>query len=359
MKTYKHLYPQIYAFENLYRAFRRARQGKRRQPAVAAFENNLEDSLIELQTALQEERYQPGAYTNFTLYDGKPRHISAAPFRDRVVHHALCNVIEPLWEARFIHDSYACRRGKGTHAALDRCTAFARRYPYVLQADIVQFFPSVDHAILETLLARHIADPPTLRLCQHIIASGAGLHAATYEMQWFPGDDLLAALRPRGLPIGNQTSQFWGNVYLHALDRFVKQELHCPAYLRYADDLLLFARDKPTLHHWRQAISRFLAQLRLLIHPHKTRIYPTICGIPFLGFTVFADHRRLKRSNGVAFSRRLRGKVRALAQGHLTRAELHASVQGWVAHAQHGDTYRLRTALLSRVPIPREVLPHG
>jgi len=359
MKTYKQLYPQICTFENLYLAFRRARKGKRSKPAVAAFENNLEDNLIALQDTLQEERYQPGAYTNFTLYDGKPRHISAAPVRDRVVHHALCNVIEPIWEARFIHDSYACRQGKGTHAALDRCTAFARRYPYVLQADIVQFFPSVDHAVLEALLARHIADPPTLRLCQRIIASGAGLHAATYEMQWFPGDNLLAALRPRGLPIGNQTSQFWGNVYLHELDQFVKQELHCPAYLRYADDLLLFAPDKPTLHQWRRAISHFLERLRLRIHPHKSRIYPTRCGIAFLGFTVFPDHRRLKRTNGVAFGRRFRGKVRALAQGQLTRAELHASVQGWLAHATHGDTYRLRASLLSRLSIPAEVLPHG
>jgi len=352
MKTYKHLYERICAFDNLYLAFRRARRGKRRQPAVAAFEFNLEDNLLALQDELMNETYRPGAYTHFTLYDGKPRRISAAPFRDRVAHHALCNVVEPIWEARFIHDSYACRKGKGTHAALDRCTQFARRYPYVLQCDAVQFFPSVDHQILLGLLARRIADPRTLRLCQLVIGSGAGIHEDTYRLVWFPGDDLLAALRPRGLPIGNQTSQFWGNVYLHELDLFVKQTLCCLAYIRYVDDLLLFAADKPTLHHWQREIERFLQDLRLIIHPHKSRIYPTHCGIPFLGFVVFPDHRRLKQANGVAFGRRFRRQVQAYAAGRLPGERLEAGLRGWIAHAAHGDTYRLRASLVSRVTIP-------
>ena len=144
MKTFKNLYPRICAFENLELAFRKARRGKRRRANVAAFEGNLDLELLSLQDELLSGTYRPGGYRHFTLYEGKPRRISAAPFRDRVAHHALCNVIEPIWEARFIHDSYACRAGKGTHAALDRCTYFARRHPYVLQADIVQFFPLVD-----------------------------------------------------------------------------------------------------------------------------------------------------------------------------------------------------------------------
>ncbi len=157
MKTFKNLYPKIYAFETLEPAFRKARRGKRHQPNVAAFECNLDLELLALQDELADESYRPGGYRHFTIYDGKPRRISAAPFRDRVVHHALCTVTEPIWEARFIRDSYACRRGKGTHAALDRCTQFARRHPYVLQCDIVQFFPSVDHEILHHLLARYVA----------------------------------------------------------------------------------------------------------------------------------------------------------------------------------------------------------
>ena len=352
MKTFKHLYPRIYDFENLHLAFRKARRGKRSRPDVAAFEMNLELELPRLQDELASETYCPSPYRHFTLYEGKPRRISAAPFPDRVVHHALCNAIEPIWEARFIHDSYACRKGKGTHAALDRATHFARRYRYLLQGDVVQFFPSVDHAILFNMLARHVACPPTLRLIESIIASGTGIHDAAYEMQWFPGDDLLAAARPRGLPIGNQTSQFWANVYLHELDRFVKQSLHCPAYLRYCDDFLLFADDKPTLHQWRRQIEAFLVSLRLKLHAHKTTVYPVSNGIPFLGFRVYPAHRRLQRSNGLRFQRRFKKLLRHHQTGATNTAKMNASVQGWVAHAVHADTYRLRQSIFQRATIP-------
>jgi RNA-directed DNA polymerase len=354
MKTYKYLYPRIYAFENLYLAFCKARQGKRSRPDVATFEFNLELELPKLQEELADETYRPGPYRHFTLYERKPRRISAAPFRDRVVHHALCNVIEPPWEARFVHDSYACRVGKGTHAALDRCTFFARRHPFALQGDIVQFFPSVDHTILYNLLARRIACPPTLRLIQRIIASGAGVHADNWEMQWFPGDDLLVATRPRGLPIGNQTSQFWANVYLHELDRFVKQTLRCPAFVRYCDDFLLFADHKSVLHRWRREIEEFLVTLRLRLHPRKSVLYPVTSGIPFLGFLVFPDHRRLRRDNGVFFQRRLERLLRRYAAGRLSRESLDASVRGWIGHAAHGDTWHLRWSILRRFVIPRQ-----
>lgn len=352
MKTFKNLYLKITDFATLETAFRKARRGKRHQVNVATFETNLDQELLALQQELQDETYRPGGYRHFTLYDGKPRRISAAPFRDRVVHHALCHITEPIWEARFIRDSYACRVGKGTHAALDRCTHFARRYPYVLQADIVQFFPSVDHAILRNLLAHHIACPPTLRLIDKIMASGAGIHADRYEMQWFPGDDLLAAPRPRGLPIGNQTSQFWANVYLHALDQFVKEELRCPAYVRYCDDFMLFAPDKPTLHRWREKIERFLVTLRLKIHANKTRIFPVRTGISFLGFIVFPTHRRLQRQNGIRFRRRYQKLRQQVATGDIELAQLHQSVQAWIAHAAHGNTWGLRRTLL-RPPIPK------
>lgn len=356
MKTFKNLYPRIVSFANLERAFHKARRGKRGQANVAAFECNLDVELLQLHDELRSETYRPGGYRHFHLYDGKPRRISAAPFRDRVVHHALCNVIEPIWEARFIHDSYACRVGKGTHAALDRCTYFARRYPYVLQCDVVQFFPSVDHPILRTLLAHHVACPPTLRLMDKIIDSGAGIHRERYQMQWFPGDDLLAATRHRGLPIGNQTSQFWANVYLHQLDRFAKQDLRCKAYLRYCDDFMLFAPDKPTLHRWRREIEAFLTTLRLKIHDHKTSVHPVRNGIPFLGFLVFPAHRRLARPNGVKFQRRYKRQRQQLARGEISREQLDQSVQAWIAHTGHGDTWGLRRALL-RPTIPK--MPSG
>jgi retron-type reverse transcriptase len=159
-KTYKHLYPKICAFENLYQAHRKARRGgKRKRPEVAAFEHDLGENLLRLREELLAQTYRPGAYHNFIVIERKERKISAAPYRDRVVHHALINVIGPIFEARFIHDTYANREGKGTHAALDRAQYFARRHPYVLQCDVREFFPSIDHAILQGLLARHIACP--------------------------------------------------------------------------------------------------------------------------------------------------------------------------------------------------------
>jgi retron-type reverse transcriptase len=211
------MYAQLCSWDNLLLAYRKAAKGKRGHPDVAAFEYRLEDNLLQLQRELLEKSYQPGEYHSFYIHDPKKRLISAAPFRERVVHHALCNLIEPLFERSFIFDSYANRIGKGTHRALDRAQQFARRYPYVLPCDIRQFFPSIDHAILREILARKMDDADVLWLVDRILASGAGVLSEEYEMAWFPGDDLFAVTRPRGLPIGNLTSQFWANCYLNPL----------------------------------------------------------------------------------------------------------------------------------------------
>jgi retron-type reverse transcriptase len=356
LKTYQNLYPQIHSFENLYLAYKAAARGKRGRPDVAAFEVNLEDNLLQLQTELEAQTYAPGPYHHFIIYEPKRRRISAAPFRDRVIHHALVRVIEPIFERRFIHDSYACRRGKGTHRALNRCTYFARHHRFVLKCDIVKFFPSMDHAVLRDMLARLIADDQTLRLIDRILNSGQGVLADEYEMVWFPGDDLMAALRSRGLPIGNQTSQFWANVYLNPMDQFIKRELRCRAYLRYCDDFLLFDDDKQQLWAWREAIMDFLVWLRLTLHEKENTVFPVSNGIPFLGWQVFPTHRRLKRRNGVAFARRFRCLAAAYVDGEIDGEQLLTSVQGWVAHAKHGNTYGLRRALVSSCLIPRRNL---
>lgn len=347
MKRYGNLYSQVTAFENLYTAYRKAAKGKRGQANVAAFEFNLEHNLFTLQEELAAKTYQPGAYRSFYIHDPKYRLISAAPFRDRVVHHALVNVIEPLFERTFIGDSYANRKDKGTHAALDRAQEFARRYRYVLQCDVVQFFPSIDHQILRGILARKLADNDVLWLSGQILESGADVLVNEYEMVYFSGDDLFAMQRFRGLPIGNLTSQFWGNVYLNALDQFVKRALHCTGFLRYVDDFLLFSNSKQQLWTWKNAVRAKLAELRLTLHERSSTVYPVTNGIPFLGFRIYPTHRRLKRRNGVAFARRY-GKLRqAAARGEITLEEIDRRVQGWLAHAAHGDTYGLRRSLLA------------
>ena len=190
-----------------------------------------------------------GCLPIFFVHEPKRRKISAAPFRDRVVHHALCNLIEPIFDRGFIPHSYANRVGKGTHAAVDQVQTFARSYRYVLRADMVKHFPSLDHAILRDELSRVIVDDRTLWLIDQILASGAGILTAEYSMVYFPGDDLFVVNRPRGLPIGNLTSQFWSNCYMNPFDWFVVRELGCTAYARYVDDFALFANDKQTL--WR------------------------------------------------------------------------------------------------------------
>jgi retron-type reverse transcriptase len=355
VKTYKNLYPQICTFENLYLAFRAAARGKRGKADVAAFERDLEPNLFDLQEELSTQTYRPSAYFHFPIRDPKPRIISAAPFRDRVVHHALVRVIEPIFERRFIHDSYACRVGKGTHRAIDRCQHFARRFRYVLQCDLIHFFPSIDHAILRDILARLIADARTMWLVDQIIDSGRDV-PNRYPPTYFPGDDLFAANRPHSLPIGNLTSQFWANCYVDPLDQFIKRELKCRGYVRYVDDLLLFADDKRTLWRWKATVVDFLTELRLRLHDRESTVYPVTNGIPFLGFRIYPDKRLLKRRNGVAFARRFRALRAALAAGDITHDQLHQSLQGWLAHASHGDTEGLRRALVTAHPIPRSPL---
>lgn len=343
MKTYKNLYAKIYSFENLYNAFRQARKGKRDRVAVASFEFDLERNLLTLSKELREQSYRTGPYTNFYIHDPKKRLISAAPFRDRVVHHALCNIIEPIWECRFIDSSYACRRGKGPHQALDKCQEWVRRYDYAFHGDIVKYFACIDFQILRALLARRIADKQTMWLIDQILEGSIGVLAKESPHIYFPGDDLFAIMRPRGLPIGNLTSQFWANVYLHELDKLVKHTLRCKAYLRYMDDFILFANDKAELHKWIIAIEEFLARhLRLLLHPKKSQLFPVSVGVDFCGFRIYDTHRRLRRSSIRRFVRRFRRLRAAYHRGDMSFEEIMISVRSWIAHADHGDTWRLR-----------------
>lgn len=353
-KTFRHLYPQICDLAALIAAYRRARRGKRGRVDVASFELRFEDHLLDLRDALTDGSYRPGAYRSFTITEsGKRRIISAAPFRDRIVHHALCAVLEPIWEPRFIHDSYACRQGKGTHAAIDRAQHFARGHRYVLQMDVQQFFPSIDHAILRAQLARYVADAPTLTLIDHVLAGGAATLRDSYQMMYFSGDDLFAVERPRGLPIGNQTSQFWANVYLDPLDHFIQRELGCRAYVRYCDDLLLFGDDRAALHRWRAAIIAYAAGLRLTMHERRAQVAPVHTGISFLGWRIFPYLRRLKRRNILAFARRFRTLQRRYAVGAIGLADIHAAVKGWRGHARHGQTAALTRSLIHRRPLVR------
>jgi RNA-directed DNA polymerase len=271
---------QVTDWANLLDAWRSAARGKRGQPRVAAFEYQAADKLLDIQSALRSGTWKPGPYTHFEIHSPKSRRISAAPFQDRVVHHALCNVIAPVFERLFISGSYANRVGKGTHRAIDRFQHLASQYRYTLRLDIVKHFPSIDHDILLKIPSRHLDDLRILALAATIVSSGDRVLEQEYEMIWFPGDDLFAACRPRGLPIGNLTSQFWSNCYLNPLDQFIRRELRCAAYLRYVDDMALFSDSKCKLWAWKSAIVQRLAALRLTVHAESAQVEPVAAGVP-------------------------------------------------------------------------------
>ena len=346
------IFEAITSWDNLLRAARFAARGKRRKHSAAHFEHQFADHSTELQNELVTKTYRPGAYVHFLIHEPKRRKISAAPFRDRVVHHALCNLIEPLFEKHFIQHSYANRRGKGTHRALNQLQVWSQQYRYALRADVAQHFASLDHAVLRATLARHIDDDDVIWLADRILTSGENVLSAEYSPVYFPGDDLLSVLRPRGLPIGNLTSQFWSNVYLNDFDWFVLRELRCSAYLRYVDDFVLFSDNKHELWLNKQRIIDRLAQMRLTIHEAQTQVVPTRCGVPWLGFVVFPTHRLLKRRNAVNFKRQLETNLNAYRSGRITFAELDASVQGWISHVCYADTWGLRKHLFATHPIP-------
>ena len=366
----------VYDWENLLLAYRKASKGKRGLADVAEFEYKLEEHLFQLQQELKEQTYQPGAYHSFYIHDPKKRLISAAPFRDRVVHHALCNLIEPIFEKSFISDSYANRIGKGTHKAINRAQQFARRFKYVLICDVRQFFPSIDHEILLHVIASVLCEaiPNTNRrllragsrykqeghllystisprndiieLIQKILQSGSGVLQEEYDMVYFANDTLFAINRPRGLPIGNLTSQFWANCYLNPFDHFIKRNLRCKGYVRYVDDFLLFSNNKKELILWREKIIRELCKYRLTLHENKCQSRPVTEGIPFLGFIIFPNHKLLKQQKGIAFQRKYKILKKEFQLRKIPFEKITASIQGWVNHVRYANTWGLRISIL-------------
>jgi len=338
------LYGQIASFSALHQAAQKAVAGKRKKPGAAAFFARLEPELLRLEEELLRGSYCPGTHIDFVVRDPKRRVVSAAPFRDRVVHHALYAVIAPIFERGFIADTYANRAGYGTHRALARYEHYRDSHRFVLRADIWRYFPSIDHAVLKADLRRRLACEATLALCDKIIDTARPQETAD---AWFLGDDLLTPLtRARGLPLGNLTSQFFANVYLDALDHFCKEVLRAP-YVRYVDDFALFANTQAQLVEWRARISAHLAQRRLLLHPQKTQILDCVEPSQFLGFVTSPGHRRLPEVNVTRFANRLRRLRAAWLTGQVQGDEVRQRVQAWVAHARHANTVQLRHTLFA------------
>jgi retron-type reverse transcriptase len=355
MKRAPALWPALTAWQNLLESAHAAARGKRRRPDVARFLFRLEPNVCALQRALLDGSWRPGPYRAFWIHDPKPRLISAAPFADRVVHHALTRTLESVFEPRFTDASFASRTGFGQHRALEQARAACEKFPYVLKCDIRKYFPSIDHLLLKELLERAIKCRPTLNLAAQIIDGG---NPQEESVAYFPGDTLFTPFeRRRGLPIGNQTSQFLSNVYLNPLDHFVLRELRPGLYLRYVDDFVLFGHDKDELADMRRRIEEFLAGLRLRLHPGKSRVYRTEDGLTFLGWRLFPGDVRMPRPAVVRVRRRLRAIARRYHAGELDFAAVRDRLQAWLGHAAFGNTWKLREALFESFTLVEAV--HG
>jgi retron-type reverse transcriptase len=333
-RKHKNLYEKICSFENLHCAYLKARKGKRYKDEILRFGADQETLLLQLQEELSNETYRHGEYKEFIVCDSKKRHIKAAPFRDRIVHHAFCNIVDPIFDKGFIFDSYACRKGKGTHGAVARLKKFLRSAydseegnimgGYVLKCDVSKYFDNVDHRVLLSLIGKKISDEKTMRLASMIIES-----TCTKE--------------GKGIPIGNLTSQFFANLYLNELDQFVKHTLKRQHYIRYMDDFIILGNDKRELSQMETQIGDFLQKkLLLALHPKKTVIHPAWKGVDFLGYVLFEEHVRLRKSTVMRFEKRIKAYKKKCAKGLMFPEEITLSAKSWVAYAKHARSWMLR-----------------
>lgn len=332
MKRHGNLFKKVTTFENLCMAAHKAMLAKKSKKPVALFYFSLENEVIALKEELESKSYAPRPYTQFQIFEPKPRTICSSDFRDRVVHHAICNVINPILEARAIHDSYACRVGKGSHLAVERCQEFTRRFRYYLKCDIRKFFESIDHDILKKLLQRLFKDPDLLQLLDVVI------------------DHQVPGNRPGvGLPIGNLTSQHFANFYIGQLDHFLKDRLRIKGYVRYMDDFICFSNDKESLWVLLNQIETFVRdELKLGLKSSATTVAPVCEGVPFLGFRVFPKMIRIKRENVIRMWRKVRRHEENYLKGRLTEVELEQSVSSIVAHVLRANSFKLRRNIFEK-----------
>ena len=279
MKIYKDIFSKITSADNLFDSWQAFRKGKTKRSDVMAFEFSLERNIFDLRHELKTKQYRHAPYSSFFIQDPKQRNIHKARVRDRLVHHAIFAVLNPIFEATFIPNSFSCQKGKGTHKGVETLKNILRKASknntkpcFVLKCDIRQFFHSVDHDILISIVGQKIKDPDAMWLIQEVMESF-----------------------PNGVPIGNLTSQLFANIYLNELDCFVKHKLKVPFYVRYTDDFILVSDSPEKLLSLLEWIKLFLwERLKLNLHPHKVTLRKYHQGIDFLGYIQFPKFRILR-----------------------------------------------------------------
>ncbi|MBI1968980.1 hypothetical protein HYS49_03645 [Candidatus Woesearchaeota archaeon] len=332
------LYARLCSYENLFFAYKKARKGKTQKEYVIEFEKKLKDNILQLRSELLLHAYRPRPLKTFIIRDPKTRKISKSAFRDRVVHHALCTVIAPLFEKDFIYDSFANRKGKGTLKAIERFESFRQRVSknntrrvFALKADIKKYFENVNHSLLLEVVKRKVSDKKVLWLIKIILANHK-----TDE----PG---------KGMPLGNLTSQFFANVYLNELDQYVKHKLKAKFYLRYVDDFVILHESPSVLQEYLKEIGLFLCKsLALELHPEKSRIISLPRGVDFLGLRLFPHHKLLKSKNLRTFRKKFTLLSAEFEKKFLNYEQIYDFLEGWIAYAKKADTHNLRKNFLLR-----------
>lgn len=330
MKIAHILYEQITSLENLFQAWNEFRKGKRSKIDVQNFEINLEDNLFSLHEKLKLKLYKHASYVAFNIYDPKFRHIHKAKVADRIIHHAIVSVIEPIFDKGFIYDSYSCRKTKGMHKAVKRLATFTRGVSknytnkcFVLKLDIKKFFASVDHEILLNLLKRKIKDRDIIWLLLEVIDS--------FHSEYGLG---------KGIPIGNLTSQIFANIYLNELDKIIKQDLQIKYYIRYADDFIIVSDKVDYLKQLISQINMFLkTQLKLSIHQDKIIIRKTHQGIDFLGYIVLPYYILPRAKTKRRMFKKLKEKLGA--------ENFNQSLQAYLGYLSHANSYKLQNEIAS------------
>lgn len=327
MKRYGHLFEKLYDFENLLSAFYKSFRGLKKKELNSDYFFYLESNLLSLQSKLRLKTYQPAKYRYFKIHEPKARLISVAGFEDRIVHHALVNVLEPIYERIFIYDSYATRKSKGSHRAIARAQQFMKRNRWFLKIDIKQYFGSIDHLVLINILKRKIKDPKIIALIDVIIKNN--------DISQNIDDGI-------GLPIGNLTSQFMANIYLDQFDHYVKENLKVD-YVRYMDDMVFFANDKDRLKEILQLSSIYLGRrLKLTIKPGSIILNNRIHGLSFLGFRIFAAIIRVKNENIKRMKKNIKKKEWEYKRGIISEEKLSQSVSSIIEFIKTANSERLR-----------------
>lgn len=340
-KPARGLWPQVLAWENILHAGKEAARGKRWRNDVLRYNASFEENLFRLRSLLHSGQWHPGPYREFYVFEPKRRLVHAPCYADRVLHHALVQVIGPYFERRFIDQSFACRVGKGTHAASDYLSGMLRRARdkfgqiYVLKADISKYFYSIDHDILLRVVARTIGDPHVLEILRRLVK----------ECGCIEGN--------RGLPLGALTSQLMANAYLDQLDHYVKDQLGVKFYVRYMDDFVILHGDKQTLWVWLAEIRDFLAsELRLSLNA-KTRVFPASQGVDFAGYRHWPHYKLPRKRNVARAKNRFKSLTKQYAQGKIQLANVRGSVASFVGYIRHCKGWRSAGSALERLVLVR------